>query len=166
MLYEAYQKSGTSLIKYNRSLYCSIVNEARRPGDTAYLTLKSAVNALKKRYRSLQLKTRHARRLIQHLKSLAESDLFWDPIVNIEKIKHQEKYVYDLTVDNSVFLGGRGGLFVHNSGSGKSYMVKLEVLRSIMFDTEVIVIDPENEYEEMSKAVGGEYVTFSRNSPT
>lgn len=166
VLYEVFRKSGTSLIKYNRNLYDSIVNEARRPGDTAYPTLKSAVNTLKRRYRSLQLKMRHAQRLIWHLKTLAESDLFWDPIVKIGKIKHQEKYVYDLTVDNSVFLGGRGGLFVHNSGSGKSYMVKLEILRSIMFDTEVIIIDPENEYEEMSRAVGGEYITFSMNSAT
>lgn len=52
------------------------------------------------------------------------------------------------------------------SGGGKSYMVKLEVLRSIMFGTEVIIIDPENEYEEMCKAVSGEYITFSFNSST
>ena len=52
------------------------------------------------------------------------------------------------------------------SGGGKSYMVKLEILRSIMFGTEVIIIDPENEYEEMSKAVAGEYITFSFNSTT
>lgn len=52
------------------------------------------------------------------------------------------------------------------SGSGKSYMVKLEILRSLMLGTEVIIIDPENEYEEMSKAVGGQYITFSLNSNT
>jgi conjugal transfer ATP-binding protein TraC len=40
------------------------------------------------------------------------------------------------------------------SGSGKSYMVKLEILRSLMFDTEVIVIDPENEYETLTHALG------------
>lgn len=52
------------------------------------------------------------------------------------------------------------------SGGGKSYLVKLEVLRSIMFGTEVIIIDPENEYQEMCKAVDGEYITFSFNSQT
>jgi type IV secretory pathway VirB4 component len=52
------------------------------------------------------------------------------------------------------------------SGGGKSYMVKLEVLRSLMFGTEVIIIDPENEYEEMCQAVGGEFITFSFNSNT
>jgi len=46
------------------------------------------------------------------------------------------------------------------SGSGKSYMVKLEILRSLMFDTEVIVIDPENEYETLTRALGGEYIRF------
>lgn len=46
------------------------------------------------------------------------------------------------------------------SGSGKSYMVKLEVIRSLMFDTEVIIIDPENEYEALTTALGGEYTRF------
>lgn len=50
------------------------------------------------------------------------------------------------------------------SGAGKSYMVKLEILRSLMFETEVIVVDPENEYQNLSKAVDGEYITFSFNS--
>src|SRR5512136_1409688 len=45
------------------------------------------------------------------------------------------------------------------SGGGKSYLVKLEVLRMLMFGTDVIIIDPENEYEEMSRAVAGEYIT-------
>ncbi|KKS41592.1 MAG: Type IV secretory pathway VirB4 component-like protein [Candidatus Gottesmanbacteria bacterium GW2011_GWA2_42_16] len=52
------------------------------------------------------------------------------------------------------------------SGGGKSYLVKLEILRSIMFGTEVIIIDPENEYETMCQAVGGEYITFSFNAQT
>ncbi len=50
------------------------------------------------------------------------------------------------------------------SGSGKSYAVKLEILRTLMFDTEVIVIDPENEYEYMAEAVGGRYFGISLNS--
>jgi len=50
------------------------------------------------------------------------------------------------------------------SGSGKSYATKLEILRSLMFDTDVIVIDPENEYEYMSEAVGGRFFQISLNS--
>ena len=59
---------------------------------------------------------------------------------------------------NSVVFG--------KSGSGKSYMIKLEIMRSLMFDTEVIVIDPESEYEAMSHAMGGEYIRFHFGSST
>jgi conjugal transfer ATP-binding protein TraC len=50
------------------------------------------------------------------------------------------------------------------SGSGKSYATKLEILRTLMFDTEVIVIDPEREYEFMTQTVGGRYFNISLNS--
>ncbi len=50
------------------------------------------------------------------------------------------------------------------SGAGKSYFVKLETLRSLMFGTEIITIDPENEYQTLCSAVGGEYITFSFSS--
>ncbi|OGV91257.1 hypothetical protein A2783_01675 [Microgenomates group bacterium RIFCSPHIGHO2_01_FULL_45_11] len=50
------------------------------------------------------------------------------------------------------------------SGAGKSYAVKLESLRSLMFDTEIIIIDPEGEYQEIVKSVGGEYIDFSFNT--
>lgn len=50
------------------------------------------------------------------------------------------------------------------SGSGKSYAVKLEILRTLMFDTEVIVIDPEREYEFMAEAIGGRYFNISLTS--
>jgi conjugal transfer ATP-binding protein TraC len=51
------------------------------------------------------------------------------------------------------------------SGSGKSYLVKLEALRSLMLGTEVIVIDPEREYEKLCQAVGGNYINFAPTSP-
>jgi type IV secretory pathway VirB4 component len=51
------------------------------------------------------------------------------------------------------------------SGAGKSYMVKLEALRSLMFGTEIIVIDPEDEYRELATTIGGEYITFSQSEP-
>lgn len=52
------------------------------------------------------------------------------------------------------------------AGAGKSYAVKLEALRSLMLGTDVIVIDPENEYERLAQAVGGTYVRLSINSET
>lgn len=50
------------------------------------------------------------------------------------------------------------------SGAGKSYAVKLEVLRSLMVGTDVIIIDPENEYKHLADAVGGTYLNISLNS--
>lgn len=52
------------------------------------------------------------------------------------------------------------------SGAGKSFAVKLEALRSLMFGTEIFIIDPENEYERMAEAVGGAYVRLSLTSTT
>ncbi len=50
------------------------------------------------------------------------------------------------------------------SGAGKSYATKLEIIRSLMFDTEIIVIDPEREYEYLAEAVGGRYFNISLSS--
>ncbi len=57
---------------------------------------------------------------------------------------------------NSVILG--------KSGGGKSFLVKLEVLRTLMLGTDVIIIDPENEYKKLSDSVDGEFVEFSLTS--
>jgi type IV secretory pathway VirB4 component len=50
------------------------------------------------------------------------------------------------------------------SGAGKSFAVKLEILRSMMLGTNVIVIDPENEYEYLAEVTGGSFVNISLNS--
>lgn len=52
------------------------------------------------------------------------------------------------------------------SGAGKSYLIKLEALRSLIFGIDIIVIDPETEYKRLCEAVGGEYLDFSVNSST
>jgi conjugal transfer ATP-binding protein TraC len=52
------------------------------------------------------------------------------------------------------------------SGAGKSFAVKLEALRSMMFGTEVFIIDPENEYQRLCEAVGGSYIRMSLSSTT
>lgn len=57
---------------------------------------------------------------------------------------------------NSVILG--------KSGGGKSFMVKLEALRSLMMGVDVIILDPENEYRTLCKNLGGEFVDFSASS--
>src|SRR5579884_1252809 len=89
----------------------------------------------------------------------------------------------DLTQDNGILYGinmHNSGLVIFDrfslengnsvvfakSGAGKSFTVKLEALRSMMFGTEVFIIDPENEYERMCDAVAGAYVRLSLNSAT
>ncbi|MDO4781263.1 MAG: DUF87 domain-containing protein [Candidatus Saccharibacteria bacterium] len=52
------------------------------------------------------------------------------------------------------------------SGAGKSFTVKLEALRSMMTGADVVIIDPENEYQKLSDAVGGSYIRLSLNSDT
>jgi len=51
------------------------------------------------------------------------------------------------------------------SGSGKSYGTKLQILRSMMMGTNVIVVDPENEYKNLADAIGGSYFKISLTSP-
>jgi len=72
--------------------------------------------------------------------------------------------------NNSLILFDRFSLQNANSvvfatsGAGKSYAIKLEVLRSLMMGTEVIIIDPEREYSHLSEAVGGTYINISLSS--
>ena len=63
---------------------------------------------------------------------------------------------YDLPNYNSVTFAV--------AGAGKSYNTKLEILRTLMFDTDVIVIDPEREYEYLAEATGGRYFNISLTS--
>lgn len=50
------------------------------------------------------------------------------------------------------------------SGAGKSYTVKLEILRSMMLGANICIIDPENEYKHLCETVGGSFVSISLNS--
>lgn len=50
------------------------------------------------------------------------------------------------------------------SGAGKSFAVKLEAVRSMMLGSEILIIDPENEYQKLCDAVGGSYIRLSLNS--
>jgi len=89
----------------------------------------------------------------------------------------------DLTQENGVLYGinmHNNGLVIFDrfslenanmvvfakSGAGKSFTVKLEALRSMMTGSEIIIIDPENEYEKLCEAVGGSYIRLSLNSNT
>lgn len=72
--------------------------------------------------------------------------------------------------NNSLILYDRYSLPNHNavvfgvSGGGKSYVTKLEIMRQLMWDVDVIVIDPENEYKYLAEAVGGSFINISLTS--
>ena len=89
----------------------------------------------------------------------------------------------DLTQDNGILYGinmHNNGLVIFDrytlenanmvvfakSGAGKSFTVKLEALRTMMMGAEIIIIDPENEYQKLCEAVGGSYIHLSLNSDT
>lgn len=89
----------------------------------------------------------------------------------------------DLTQENGVLYGvnmHNNGLVIFDrftlenanmvvfakSGAGKSFTVKLEALRTMMMGADVVIIDPENEYQKLSDAVGGSYIRLSLNSDT
>lgn len=61
-------------------------------------------------------------------------------------------------------LENYNSITIATSGSGKSFTTKLEILRTLMFDTDVLVIDPEREYEYLAEAVGGRYFNISLSS--
>ncbi len=64
---------------------------------------------------------------------------------------------FELENANAVVFG--------KSGGGKSYTIKLEILRCLIFGTQVLVIDPEDEYKYLAETVGGSNIKISINSP-
>ncbi|MCK4355236.1 ATP-binding protein [Candidatus Parcubacteria bacterium] len=75
--------------------------------------------------------------------------------------KHNNSLVlFDrFTMENSNFT------IFGKSGSGKSFLVKIEALRSLMLGTDVIILDPENEYKALANSVGGAFFSISLSSP-
>lgn len=69
-----------------------------------------------------------------------------------------------LVIFDRFSLENYNSVTIATSGAGKSFTTKLEILRTLMFDTEVIVIDPEREYEYLAEAVGGRYFNISLSS--
>lgn len=88
-------------------------------------------------------------------------------------LSQDEGVLYGINMHNSGLVifdrfsleNGNAVVFA-KSGAGKSFAVKLEALRSMMFGAEIVIIDPENEYQRMCEAVGGAYVRLSLNSAT
>lgn len=149
---------GEEFKSYNPSLRVAL--RMRPKSNTSYEMLAQGAAFIAARYELLCRNLPRVNELLLRLERLAQADLAWDEVVAVEPFTNEkEHYVYDLMVDNEVFLAGYGGMFVHNS-----YLMKLEILRSLMFGTDVIVIDPEREYEYLAEAAGGKYFNISLNS--
>jgi len=87
------------------------------------------------------------------------------------EISHPNGILYGInTLNNSLVIVDRFSLENANevvfgkSGSGKSFLVKLELMRQYIFGTEIIIIDPEDEYKALCQSLNGEYITFSKDS--
>ena len=156
-IYRSFKGTRESLRFFDKSLWDAVVIGK---GNSRYSRILRARDYVSQKYLEKKRQIAEIKKKLNWLKTLATSDLFWDPIVKIAKVKSKHPYVYDLQVKNGVFLAGYGGMFVHNS-----YFVKLEALRSLMTGTEVIIIDPESEYKPLTEAVGGEYISFAFNAP-
>lgn len=104
----------------------------------------------------------------QPLNTLPLSSSF--PFVSFN-LSEDEGILYGINRHNSslvIFdrfsLENANTIIIGKSGGGKSYAIKLEVLRSMMMGVEMIVIDPENEYQYLANATGGEFFNMSLSS--
>ncbi len=87
------------------------------------------------------------------------------------EISHPNGILYGInTLNNSLAIVDRFSFENANevvfgkSGAGKSFLVKLELLRQMMFDAEILIVDPEDEYRALCHALDGEYISFSKDS--
>ncbi|MEV8438793.1 DUF87 domain-containing protein [Actinosynnema sp. NPDC051121] len=83
-------------------------------------------------------------------KATAPSGVLYGYNVGSQGLVHWDRFGDGMHNHNSVILG--------RSGAGKSYLVKLELLRSLYRGIEIAVVDPEDEYARLAAAVGGTYV--------
>lgn len=105
--------------------------------------------------------------MLRNLDTTAIATTF--PFVSSE-LTMEKGVLYGINLHNSslvIFdrfsLPNANSVVLATSGAGKSYAVKLEAVRSLMLGVDVIIIDPEKEFDRLCAAVGGEYVSFSQD---
>ncbi|MEK9167671.1 MAG: DUF87 domain-containing protein [Patescibacteria group bacterium] len=88
-----------------------------------------------------------------------------------QDLSHHDGVLYGINLHNSSLvlfdrfqMENANQVVFAKSGAGKSYSIKLEALRTLMLGAEVIVVDPEREYETLSQTIGGTYIDISLNS--
>jgi len=106
-------------------------------------------------------------KMLRNLDTTAIATTF--PFVSSE-LTQEKGVLYGINLHNSslvIFdrfsLPNANSVVLATSGAGKSYCVKLEAVRSLMLGIEIIVIDPEKEFDRLCEAVGGEYISFSQD---
>lgn len=145
-----------------------VENEIKSLLEAQMVYVKPALFQQDQGYRSILPLATDELMVHNKLNSAPLSSIF--PFISFD-LTSEKGVLYGINMhNNSLVLFDRYSMENYNSvlfaksGAGKSYTVKLEVLRSLMFDTEVIVIDPEREYEYMASATGGRYFNVSLSS--
>jgi conjugal transfer ATP-binding protein TraC len=164
---------------FDVGLYISIYGQSEAELDKVESEIKSILEAKLVYVKPALFQQEQAYRTVL---PLATDDLAVNSKLNSSPLSSIFPFTsFDLTSDKGILYGinrhnsslilfDRFSLENYNSvtfakaGSGKSYATKLEILRTLMFDTEVIVIDPEREYEYMAEATGGRYFNISLTS--
>ncbi len=155
-----YADSETELFK--------IENELKSILETRLIYFKPALFQQEEGFKSvIPLNDDHLR-VYQKLNSEPLSSFF--PFVSAD-LSSDKGILYGINRHNSsmiIFdrysLDNYNSIIFATSGAGKSYATKLEIIRTLMFETEVIVIDPEREYERLAEALGGRYFNISLSS--
>ncbi len=157
---KCYEILGVGITRIDRALSSSIY----RSNTIKYNKFLKNLNYLKEYYSKIDFG--RAYEILKKLEQFANSDILWDKIAKIEKIKCEDKFVYDLTVDNENFLCGFGGMFIHNSMTLKFFIDQENTIRG----TNIIIIDPAAslgaapEYKRMCEKKNGTYISFSKDS--
>ncbi|MEI6490399.1 MAG: DUF87 domain-containing protein, partial [bacterium] len=145
-----------------------IESEIKSILESALIYVKPALFQQEQGYRSILPIAKDELLVHSKLNSSPLSSLF--PFISFD-LTSDKGILYGINRHNSsLILFDRFSLENYNSvtfakaGSGKSFATKLEILRSLMFDTDVIVLDPEKEYEYLAEATGGRYFNISLTS--
>ncbi len=152
----------------NESELDRIESEVKSILEASLVYLKPALFQQEQGYKSVLPIADDQLKIYSKLNSSPLSSIF--PFISFD-LTSDKGILYGINRHNSsLILFDRFSLENYNSitfaksGSGKSYATKLEVLRSMMFDTDVIIMDPEREYEYLAEATGGRFFNISLTS--
>jgi type IV secretory pathway VirB4 component len=161
------------------AIYATLVADSQEELDETTKTLEAALSARLFRTRSARFRQPDAMRSVlprgenklnQKLDLNSSSAALALPFISSEFVQEQGILYGVNNSNNSLVILDRFSLHNANSivfaqsGSGKSYAMKVEILRQLMQGTKVIVIDPEREYANLCSSVGGTYIKLSANS--